>query len=194
MWCWVTKISNSSKNNYKKKSILDMALNILLYFPPFVVSDREFRYHGQKIPMNCKPLASTSPMWAETTHRGASTASSSTSPGEGKLHAANFFFYTQWYKPRTLCFVVALWALFLTRGSAGVHPHLCCLINLQFQCANPNDRAPTSSCTQNCLISCQVPPQSEARGWERMASHVAAACAVENTQPSRNIPRKHSVF
>lgn len=140
--------------------------------------------------MNCKHLASTCPMWVETTRRGASTASSSTSPGERKLHAANSSFYTQKYasfasrsssshntqkslkKKKKVCvicmigtmgnknlllFGVELCNLFLTRGSAGVHPHLCCLINLQFQSENPNDRAPTSSCTQNCLISCQVP-------------------------------------
>lgn len=54
------------------------------------VFDRGSQYHGQKIPMNCKHLLSTYQMWAEITHRGASTASSSTSPGESKTCAALF--------------------------------------------------------------------------------------------------------
>nr|XP_046246676.1 RNA polymerase II elongation factor ELL isoform X2 [Scatophagus argus] len=41
----------------------------------------KFLYHGQKIPVNCKRLLSTCQMWAETTPRAASTASSNTSPG-----------------------------------------------------------------------------------------------------------------
>lgn len=47
---------------------------------------------------------------------------------------------------------------------------------------------------KNSLISCQVPPQSEARGWERMASHVAAARAVETHSRVEIPPEKHFVF
>lgn len=50
----------------------------------FFFLNRKYQYHGQKIPVSCKHLLSTCPMWAEITHRAASTASSSTSPGEGE--------------------------------------------------------------------------------------------------------------
>lgn len=53
---------------------------------------RKFQYHGQKIPASSKRLLSTCRMWAEITPSAASTASSSTSPGESKhcgSHSAN---------------------------------------------------------------------------------------------------------
>lgn len=68
------------------------------------VFNRKFQYHVQKIPVNCRHLLSTCQMWAEITPRAASTASSSTSPGESKHLISLTFTILLFIKWATLLF------------------------------------------------------------------------------------------